>query len=115
MSQPTQTCNKCGDIEIVRPDGRGFPPDIAKRRLVKRCRAKGCDGEPTYRAGIQYKIIEVTNAQLEARENELLAKLGMTWEEFVEFERTNTLGGDEWAIRDELQSIRFLRGKSPDA
>ena len=51
--EPTQTCTECGRVEIVRPDGRGFPPDIAKRRLAKRCAADGCPSSPTYRAGIR--------------------------------------------------------------
>ena len=52
MSEPTVTCDQCGDRQVVLPDGRGFPPDIAKRKLRKRCRAKGCQGEQRYRAGI---------------------------------------------------------------
>ena len=52
MSQPIQTCQRCGDVEVVRPDGRGFPPDIAKRRLAKRCKAKGHECDAVYRAGI---------------------------------------------------------------
>lgn len=51
MSEPTQTCQVCGDVEVVRPDGRGFPPDIAKRRLAKRCREAGHKCEPKYLAG----------------------------------------------------------------
>lgn len=50
-SQPVQRCGFCGRIEVVRPDGRGFPPDIAKRRLVKACGAAGCPCFPEYRAG----------------------------------------------------------------
>ncbi len=52
MSQPTQTCTLCGNVEVVTPDGRGFPPGIAKRKLIKRCRAQGCRCEPVYRAGV---------------------------------------------------------------
>jgi len=52
MSEPTVTCDKCGRQQVVHPDGRGFPPDIAKRKLRKACRANGCDGEPQYRAGL---------------------------------------------------------------
>lgn len=52
MSEPTQTCTTCGDVEVVRHDGRGFPPDIAKRRLAKRCKAAGHTCTPTYRAGL---------------------------------------------------------------
>lgn len=53
MSEPKQTCQVCGDVEIVRMDGRGFPPDIAKRRLAKRCAAKGHASEPQYLVGIK--------------------------------------------------------------
>ena len=49
---PSQTCQTCGDSEVVRPDGRGFPPDIAKRRLAKRCATKGHRCAPVYRAGL---------------------------------------------------------------
>ena len=52
VSQPTQTCLTCGDVEVVRPDGRGFPPDIALRRLKKRCREKGHACHSQYRAGL---------------------------------------------------------------
>lgn len=52
MSAPTQTCTVCGDVEVVRPDGRGFPPDIAKRKLVKRWRANGHTCQPRYLAGV---------------------------------------------------------------
>lgn len=54
MSEPTQTCAVCGDVETVRPDGRGFPPDIAKRRLAKRCAAAGHKSEPKYLAGFRF-------------------------------------------------------------
>lgn len=50
--QPQQQCALCGRVEIVKPDGRGFPPDIAKRRLVKECRLNGCPCDPQYTAGI---------------------------------------------------------------
>jgi hypothetical protein len=54
MSGPTQTCQACGRVEPVRQDGRGFPPDIAKRRLRKRCKEAGCACDPQYRAGVQF-------------------------------------------------------------
>lgn len=53
MSEPTQTCTTCGDVESVRPDGRGFPPDIAKQRLAKRCQESGHLSTPAYRAGVR--------------------------------------------------------------
>ena len=52
MTEPTVTCALCERSVIVRPDGRGFPPDIAKRKLRKLCKAEGCQCEPVYRAGI---------------------------------------------------------------
>jgi hypothetical protein len=52
MSEPAVTCDRCGAHLVVVPDGRGFPPDIAKRKLRRQCRANGCSGEPQYRAGI---------------------------------------------------------------
>lgn len=54
MSQPTQTCQKCGRVEVVRMVGRGFPPDVAKRRLKKRCKEAGCASEPRYLAGLAF-------------------------------------------------------------
>jgi len=51
MSEPTQTCTTCGAVEVVRPC-RGFPPDVAKRKLAKRCEAKGHVSTPTYLAGL---------------------------------------------------------------
>jgi len=51
---PQQTCTTCGDKEEVKTDGRGFPPDIAKRKLVKRCKAKGHESTPQYRPTILF-------------------------------------------------------------
>lgn len=52
MSTPTQSCIVCGDTETVRPDGRGFPPQIARNRLAKRCKDKGHRCQSVYRAGV---------------------------------------------------------------
>lgn len=54
MSEPTVICEMCGDLEVVRPDGRGFPPDIAERRLAKRCKARGHVSDPRYYAGLSF-------------------------------------------------------------
>jgi hypothetical protein len=56
MSEPAMTCTLCGRRQVVRPDGRGFPPDIAKRKLRKLCNAAGCRCDPVYRAGIDPRI-----------------------------------------------------------
>lgn len=63
MSEPTQTCQACGLVEVVRPDGRGFPPDIAKRRLAKRCAALGHASVPTYRAGMSPDLEQLLKEQ----------------------------------------------------
>ena len=52
MIEPTQTCRVCGVSVAVRPDGRGFPPDTAKRKLAKSCAARGHKADPVYRAGV---------------------------------------------------------------
>lgn len=52
-SEPHVWCATCGDVEVVKLDGRGFPPDIAKRKLAKRCRAKGHASTGEYRAGVR--------------------------------------------------------------
>lgn len=53
MSEPRQTCRLCGRTVIVELDGRGFPPEIAARKLRKACRAEGCPCDPQYRAGVR--------------------------------------------------------------
>jgi hypothetical protein len=53
MNAPIYACQRCGRTEYVHPDSRGFPPDIAKRKLQKQCRANGCPcPNPVYRAGV---------------------------------------------------------------
>ena len=51
---PDQNCKICGRNEPVVPDGRGFPPDIAKRKLKKRCNANGCKSDPQYTADVYF-------------------------------------------------------------
>jgi hypothetical protein len=52
MTEPQQKCENCGRVEIVKADGRGFPPDIAKRKLAKRCAKAGHPSQPIYTAGM---------------------------------------------------------------
>lgn len=51
-----QTCKICGRQEQVTPDGRGFPPDIAKRKLKKWCNANGCKSDPQYTADFYIRM-----------------------------------------------------------
>jgi hypothetical protein len=55
-TEPNQRCEECGRTEIVRMDGRGFPPDIAKRRLAKACKKAGHVSRPIYTAGISLHL-----------------------------------------------------------
>jgi hypothetical protein len=52
IREPKQTCQLCGSSVTVTPDGRGFPPDVAKRKLKKICNSKGCKSFPQYTAGL---------------------------------------------------------------
>jgi len=49
---PVVWCANCNAVRAVFPDGRGFPPDIAKRKLAKSCREHGCKCDPQYMAGV---------------------------------------------------------------
>jgi hypothetical protein len=56
VSEPRMSCRICGRSITVVPGGRGFPPDIAKRKLVKDCKSNGCPCSPEYRAGISPEL-----------------------------------------------------------
>lgn len=43
-----------GVVGTVTPDGRGFPPDIARRKLAKLCRAAGHEPDLRYYAGFSF-------------------------------------------------------------
>ena len=51
MVGPVYKCLVCGRTQNVVPGGRGFPPDIAKRKLIKGCTLDGHKSEPQYLAG----------------------------------------------------------------
>lgn len=72
MTGPTQTCLVCGTVEPVTPDGRGFPPDIAKHRLAKICRANGHVSRPAYRAGLSTRLPKhITSIQFAEAKDDL--------------------------------------------
>lgn len=50
-TDPQYRCLECDRVIFVDRFARGFPPDAAKRRLVKACKADGHVAEPTYLAG----------------------------------------------------------------
>ena len=54
-SDPTVTCKTCGAVVVVSPYGRGFPPDNAKRKLAKLCKANGHTSDPQYMAGLGFR------------------------------------------------------------
>lgn len=53
MSEPVVYCKLCGRTMVVQPAGRGFPPDTAKRKLARACKAAGCACAPQYQAGVR--------------------------------------------------------------
>lgn len=65
MSEPTYYCKVCGRSLVVRPDGRGFPPGIAKRKLVKLCKATGHEADPQYVAGVDPALAVIIPAHRE--------------------------------------------------
>lgn len=59
--RPTVTCVVCRRWTEVRHDGRGFPPDIAKRRLARICAdaPDSHEADPQYRAGVSLRGVPV--------------------------------------------------------
>lgn len=53
-------------------------------------------------------VIEVTREALLARRDEILARLGLTLDEYMRRARESELSGEEWDVRDDLDSIAFL-------
>lgn len=64
MSEPTYTCLRCYRSVEVTPGGHGFPPDIAKRKLMKLCAANDCPCDPQYTAGVSPDLMR----QMEERD-----------------------------------------------
>lgn len=56
-------------------------------------------------------VIEVTRSQLQARRKKILTRLGITWDEYLRRARESELSGEEWDVRDDLDSIAFLLGE----
>ena len=70
MSSPIVFCTKCKHVMAVTPDGRGFPPDIAKRKLAKQCKSvRDHEADIQYRAGIDEGLVRLLE---KSREPELL-------------------------------------------
>lgn len=60
MSEPQYRCAWCGRIVMVDRYARGFPPDSAKRKLVKLCAS--ADRAITDRQSIRHKAEPVYTA-----------------------------------------------------
>jgi len=54
IGEPTYTCKVCGKIQFVRPTSRGYPPDVARAKLLRRCSTDEDNHTPDieYRAGV---------------------------------------------------------------
>lgn len=60
MSSPIVYCKVCKHIRAVVSDGRGFPPDIAKRKLAKQClKVRGHEADIEYRAGMSQDLVDL--------------------------------------------------------
>ena len=57
-------------------------------------------------------VIDVTEEQLLARREAILASIHMSAAEFDEARATRSLTGPEWDAREELDAIAFLLGES---
>jgi hypothetical protein len=51
MSEPTVLCEECLVSVLVDYTMGEFPPDVAKRKLEKLCKAQGHKSKPKYQAG----------------------------------------------------------------
>lgn len=50
--EPSYTCKVCSRFVWVDRYARGFPPDAAKRKLMKLCKEDGHKADPSYLAGM---------------------------------------------------------------
>ena len=128
MSAPTQTCQLCGRQQVVTQDGRGFPPDIAKRKLKKQCNANGCPSEPQYLAGMSVAVrqmmeggqamtVPVPDAQLDANCADGASMSGdapKPASQPVLSEIEVTLTDEQWELVLEAVLIRIWDGKPWD-
>lgn len=53
-------------------------------------------------------VIEVTRDELIARRDGILNRLGLTLDEYLRRAADSELSGEEWDVRDDLDSIAFL-------
>ncbi len=53
----------------------------------------------------------LSRAEIEARRDELLVRLGMTWDELSERRTSGVLTADEWEAWEELDGLGFLLGQ----
>ncbi|MPZ67288.1 MAG: hypothetical protein GEU83_17885 [Pseudonocardiaceae bacterium] len=54
------------------------------------------------------RVVQADRQQLEARRAEILARHGVTLDEFAERAAAYALVGDEWEAWDEIRGIAFL-------
>jgi len=60
VSSPIVFCTVCRHVMAVVQDGRGFPPDIAKRKLAKVCKnVRDHEAVIEYRAGIDEGLVQL--------------------------------------------------------
>jgi len=57
---------------------------------------------------IMAPVIEVTREALLVRRDAILGRLGLTLDEYLRRAAESELSGEEWDVRDDLDSIAFL-------
>ncbi len=56
-------------------------------------------------------VQELTAEELDARREEILRQLGLSYEELASRAEARSLVGDEWAAWEEIREIDFLRNR----
>lgn len=56
-------------------------------------------------------VLTITRRELTERREEILARLGLTLDAYIERSQRNELSGLEWDVREDLDSIAFLLGE----
>lgn len=61
------------------------------------------------------RVVEVVPEELVRRREALAQRMGMSYREFAEKQRTQGLPADEWWVWQDIEAINFLLGETADA
>jgi hypothetical protein len=57
------------------------------------------------------QVQELSTEDLDVRRDEILSRVGLSYEQLEQRADTRSLVGDEWAAWDEIRQIDFLRNR----